>query len=109
MSKMWREKLRQGILENDEILIELTIGGECGEWLPSLALYDKENDVWYYFDNDIMPGMTEEEAMRNAVEFFEKMVVGLEKPILKVSPLKEAPKEVYDKLEHFLKGLKDEG
>lgn len=106
---MWREKLEKGYLKNEEILIELTIGGECGEYLPSLALYDKESDAWYYFDNDIPPGMTQEEAMRNALEFFEKLVVGLEKPKLKLSPIREAPKEVYEKLERFLRGLENEG
>ncbi len=107
---MWREQLeKRGYLENSEILIELTIGGECGEYLPSLALYDKKEDTWYYFDNDIPPGMTQEEALRNAVEFFEKVVVGLEKPKLKISPIREAPKEVYEKFEKFLQGLRDEG
>ncbi len=87
----WKGKLKQGILENEEILIELTLRGECGEWLPpSLALYDKEKDLWYYFDNEIRTGFTEDKAFRNAVEFFEKLIIGLEVPILKVSPpLKE--------------------
>ncbi|WP_457754640.1 hypothetical protein [Thermococcus sp.] len=107
---MWREQLeKRGYLENSEILIELTIGGECGEYLPSLALYDKKEDTWYYFDNDIPPGMTQEEALRNAIEFFEKVVVGLEKPKLKISPIREAPEEVYEKFEKFLQGLRDEG
>ncbi|NJE25621.1 hypothetical protein E3E22_03090 [Thermococcus sp. MV5] len=105
---MWREKLKQGFLENDEIMIELSIGGECGEWFPSIALYDKENDTWYYFDNDIPPGADQEEGLRNAIEFFEKLVIGLEIPVLKLSPLKEAPQEVYKKLTRFLEGLRDE-
>lgn len=104
----WKGKLKRGILENEEILIELTLGGECGEWLPSLALYDKEKDLWYYFDNEIRTGFTEDEAFRNAVEFFEKLIIGLEVPILKVSPLKEAPKEVYEKLESLLEELRNE-
>ncbi|KPU63421.1 hypothetical protein EP1X_03520 [Thermococcus sp. EP1] len=105
---MWREKLKQGFLENDEIMIELSIGGECGEWFPSLALYDKKNDTWYYFDNDIPPGTDQEEGLRNAIEFFEKLVIGLEKPVLKLSPLKEAPQEVYKKLTRFLGELRNE-
>lgn len=104
----WKEKLRRGILENNEILIELTLGGECGEWLPSLALYDKERDSWYYFDNEIKTGFTEDEAFRNAIEFFEKLIIGLEVPVLKVSPFKEAPGEVYEKLKRLLEELKDE-
>jgi hypothetical protein len=106
---MWREQLKKGFIETDEFLIELTIGGECGEWLPSLALYDKLNDTWYYFDNDMFPGDTKEEAERNALELFEKLVIGLEKPILKISPMKEAPKEVYERLEKFLRKLREEG
>jgi hypothetical protein len=105
---MWREKLRQGFLENDKLMIELSIGGECGEWFPSLALYDKENDSWYYFDNDIPPGATEEEALENAIEFFEKLIIGLEKPKIKASPLKDAPEEIYEKLKQFLEELKRE-
>jgi len=104
---MWREKLAEGYLENEEIVIELTVGGECGEYLPSLALYDKKKKMWYYFDNDIPMGMTQEESVRNAIEFMEKVIVGLEKPILKISPVKEAPKEAYEKLERFLKELGD--
>ncbi|USS41689.1 hypothetical protein NF865_07960 [Thermococcus aggregans] len=105
---MWREKLKQGFLENEELLIELSIGGECEEWFPSLALYDKEKDVWYYFDTDIPPGATEEEALENALEFFEKLIIGLEKPKIKVSPSKEAPEEIYIKLRRFLEELKNE-
>ncbi|ACS90189.1 hypothetical protein [Thermococcus sibiricus] len=105
---MWREKLRQGFLENDKIMIELSIGGECGEWFPSLALYDKGKDMWYYFDNDILPGATEEEALENAIRFFEKLIIGLEKPKIKSSPLKEAPEEVYTKLRELLEELKNE-
>ncbi|MCO6040869.1 hypothetical protein [Thermococcus alcaliphilus] len=105
---MWREKLKQGFLENDKLMIELSIGGECGEWFPSLALYDKENDSWYYFDNDIPPGATEEEALENAIEFFEKMIIGLEKCKIKISPLKEAPEEIYLKFKQFLEELKNE-
>jgi len=65
---MWHEKLKQGFLENDKIMIELSVGGECGEWLPSLALYDKEKDSWYYLGNNILPGATEEEAMENVIK-----------------------------------------
>jgi len=105
---MWREKLKQGFLENDKLMIELSVGGECGEWFPSLALYDKERDMWYYFDNDIPSGATEEEALENAIKFFEKLVIGLEKPKIKISPLKEAPGEIYIKLKELLDELKNE-
>jgi len=104
---MWREKLAEGYIENGEIAVELTVGGECGEYLPSLAMYDKEKDMWYYFDNDIPLGMTQDEAIKNAIEFFEKVILGLEKPVLKVSPVKGAPDEVYEKLERFLRELRD--
>ena len=105
---MWHEKLKQGFLENDKIMIELSVGGECGEWLPSLALYDKEKDSWHYFDNNIPPGTTEEDAMENAIKFLEKLIIGLEKPKIKSSPLKEAPEEVYKKVEAFLEELENE-
>ena len=106
---MWRKELAEGYLEGREIAIELTVGGECGDYLPSLAIYDKERNMWYYFDNDIPVGATPDEAVKNAIEFLERVIIGLEEPALKISPVKGAPEEVYEKLERFLKGLRDEG
>jgi len=46
--------------------------------------------------------------MENAIKFLEKLIIGLEKPKIKSSPLKEAPEEVYKKVEVFLEELKNE-
>ncbi|ACS90015.1 MULTISPECIES: hypothetical protein [Thermococcus] len=106
----WKEILKkEGILEVGDFIIEVSIESECpckdDSIYPAVLIYDIKNEEVYYLDESFEPVSNFKEALEQVFEWFERYING-EKPLMKRSPKKSAPKEVIHRFMEAIKSLK---
>lgn len=81
----WKEALlSEGFIEVGEFRVELSLDNTfLGiDYLPRLIVYDSETRRWYVLRNPIPKGTTLKESWKNAAEVLERIVSGIEEPLL---------------------------